>query len=617
MVDVNSLYPIVYDLIDEEHSYSSSLDKRYCVPPSPTSVTALAAPPSLYGTASVHHYYDDDDTHCDSPLRASSMQEDSYYSSQEASGGDSSFRRVQSTNALQQEAARDAVTETSHMRRNSAGDVREPVCYCSPRKASNTFDSTFVLTRQIDTGSSSSRSVWETIHRRTGIRYAVKIVDRQSLSKEENDSIYKEVRLLKKLQCDLNVDDDEDGDGDAATHQSNKNNNNNNNNKNHNNVLQLVDFFEEPSQFYIVTEYAQTNLLDYLLDLHDENASLGEDKVKILMQSILHSVQSIHAQNICHRDLKLENILLENSSDITSVRIADFGLAAELYPPTPTATAVGDEEKTTAAAATAASGGLTDKCGSLCYLAPEILQRERPYNTQVDMWSLGVIMYSIVAGVFPFMDRSRPTLIRKIMKGDYVFVKKDWSRMSRDATKFVASLLRVDPAKRMTIQDALNNNAWINPPTTMVLEIPNQEQQQQKQQQQVHLQQPLLEKEHLEMVHFDKQEQDSSTVRRTNCSKKKKIRFRRVFLKAIGRHGRRGDGGHFMVGRGGRHHKSAYGGGGDDDGDDQTMSVASSSDLQQLLYESNNNNSNNAHNMYAPGGVGGGKHHAPSSVFSV
>jgi len=596
-VDVNTLYPIVYDLIDEEYAYTETRDY---VPPSPTSV--VHAPLSLvYGH--VHHHSHDETGDCKNffPSSPSRMVVD--YSIEENDNGDDSVNseyqigdiiaRVQSSNSLQQlQATRDAPPPSSvPIRRNRVGgDVRDPVCYCTPRhKSANTFDSMFVLTRQIDVGSSLSRSVWETIQRRTGLRYAVKIVDRQSLSKVENDAINKEVRLLKKLQCDNEIVDVDEVDGSDSTDSCTITHTPTHTHAQHNNVLQLVDFFEEPSQFYIVTEYAQTNLLDYLLD-EDNKASLDEEHLKSLMKSILHGVQSIHAQNICHRDLKLENILLENSSDITSVRIADFGLAAELPTPiTPKSTKQKQQE------------GLTEKCGSLSYVAPEILQGERPYDTQVDMWSLGIIMYSIVTGVFPFVGRSREDLFRKIVKGEYAFLRKDWLPLSYEAKKFCSSLLRVNPRKRMTIEDALRH-PWICPPSapTPTVEIPQQEQQ--RQQLHVQLQQPMLEKEHFELVQFDKHHSNLSLhpplhpqyQKNTNGGnsntrvggKKHKKRLRRVFLKAIGRSGRK------QRNLGGTSHRYKNSVNGSID-DDQTMSVASSSDLQPIYEANTSSNKNN------------------------
>ena len=94
---------------------------------------------------------------------------------------------------------------------------------------------------------------------------------------------------MKKLQCDNEIVDVDEVDGSDSTNSCTINHTPTSTHAQYNNLLQLVDFFEEPSQFYIVTEYAQTNLLDYLLD-KDNKASLDEEHIKSLMKSILHGV---------------------------------------------------------------------------------------------------------------------------------------------------------------------------------------------------------------------------------------------------------------------------------------------------------------------------------------
>jgi calcium/calmodulin-dependent protein kinase (CaM kinase) II/calcium/calmodulin-dependent protein kinase I len=98
-------------------------------------------------------------------------------------------------------------------------------------------------------------------------------------------------------------------------------------------------------------------------------------------------------------------------------------------------------------------------CGSPSYVAPEILERE-PYNTQCDLWSLGVIVYILLGGYSPFDERNQNVLFKRIREGDYEFHPEHWGPVSDDAKDFIKRLLNVNPRKRMTAIQALNHK-WM------------------------------------------------------------------------------------------------------------------------------------------------------------
>lgn len=124
----------------------------------------------------------------------------------------------------------------------------------------------------------------------------------------------------------------------------------------------------------------------------------------------------------------------ENDSE---VKIADFGFAKKCLKPK----------------------SLTTQCGTPGYVAPEILEGT-PYDTQSDMWSLGVITYILLGGYPPFIEQNQRELFRKIRKGDYVFHEEYWGQVSKDAKNLISSLLTVDPAKRVAANAALQD-PWI------------------------------------------------------------------------------------------------------------------------------------------------------------
>jgi len=129
----------------------------------------------------------------------------------------------------------------------------------------------------------------------------------------------------------------------------------------------------------------------------------------------------------------------KNQSDDNDsrVKIADFGFAKRCPKPK----------------------SLTTQCGTPGYVAPEILEGT-PYDTQSDMWSLGVIAYILLGGYPPFIEQNQKELFRKIRKGDYEFHDEYWGQVSKDAKSLISSLLTVSPDKRLTAAKALKDK-WI------------------------------------------------------------------------------------------------------------------------------------------------------------
>lgn len=157
------------------------------------------------------------------------------------------------------------------------------------------------------------------------------------------------------------------------------------------------------------------------------------------MKRILSAVEYMHGLNIVHRDLKVQNILLENDSPNAEIKILDFGLSEQLFDP---------EE------------GVTNLRGTIYAFAPEVFTAHQPYNPKkVDMWAVGVIAYYMFSHEYPFWG-SKSKIEAKIKKCEYSFNANIWKTVSKSAKKFIAGLLEIDVDKRFTARDA-NNSEWI------------------------------------------------------------------------------------------------------------------------------------------------------------
>jgi fused-like protein len=153
----------------------------------------------------------------------------------------------------------------------------------------------------------------------------------------------------------------------------------------HENVIQLLDSFETNTEFCLITELAPGQLYEIL----EEDKKLPEGEIKFIARQLVAGLFYLHSNNIIHRDIKPQNILISANGII---KICDFGFARAI------------ESKAM----------ITSIKGTPLYMAPELL-REYPYNQKADLWSLGVILYELYVGQPPFYTNSFPTLMNKIM----------------------------------------------------------------------------------------------------------------------------------------------------------------------------------------------------------
>ncbi|CAH0486847.1 unnamed protein product [Peronospora farinosa] len=252
-------------------------------------------------------------------------------------------------------------------------------------------------------GSGSYSVVRESIHISSKRRFAIKCIKRADLSPDDDAAIQFEVAILHQMQ--------------------------------HPNIMTLEEFFVEPDYYYLVTEFVGGGeLFDRIVAKTFYTEKEARDLVKILIQAI----QYCHDQNIVHRDLKPENLLLMSANDDASIKLADFGFAKTVTPN---------------------DSGLVTTCGTPGYVAPEILEGTS-YGKPVDIWSIGVITYILLAGYPPFHDDSQPVLFQKIRKGKYYYDSPYWDNVSTNAKEFISKMLVVNPKDRATAQELMQHK-WI------------------------------------------------------------------------------------------------------------------------------------------------------------
>jgi serine/threonine protein kinase len=204
--------------------------------------------------------------------------------------------------------------------------------------------------------------VYKGYHRDTGKIVAVKQISKNKMEENELEVQNNEIELLKVID--------------------------------HPNVVQLVDYFEDPFSIYLVLEHLQGyNLMKFIAD----KQTMSQPVCKRIMRDIFTGLSYLHEIGIVHRDIKLDNIMmnvptLETSIEYAIPKLIDFGLATVLMP------------KETR----------TEGFGTIAYCSPEIISR-KPYTYATDIWSMGVCFYTLLSGFFPFMAYEKKNVVKNIL----------------------------------------------------------------------------------------------------------------------------------------------------------------------------------------------------------
>ncbi|XP_029932598.1 serine/threonine-protein kinase MARK2 isoform X3 [Myripristis murdjan] len=234
-------------------------------------------------------------------------------------------------------------------------------------------------------------------HVLTGKEVAVKIIDKTQLNSSSLQKLFREVRIMKLL--------------------------------NHPNIVKLFEVIETDKTLYLVMEYASGGeVFDYLV----AHGRMKEKEARAKFRQIVSAVQYCHQKCIVHRDLKAENLLLDADMNI---KIADFGFSNEFT--------LGNK--------------LDTFCGSPPYAAPELFQGKKYDGPEVDVWSLGVILYTLVSGSLPFDGQNLKELRERVLRGKYRIP----FYMSTDCENLLKKFLILNPSKRGSLEQIMRDR-WMN-----------------------------------------------------------------------------------------------------------------------------------------------------------
>ena len=234
-------------------------------------------------------------------------------------------------------------------------------------------------------------------HEITGEEFACKIVSKKRLISKGMDGRFEnEVRTLQLLR--------------------------------HPNIVQIFDIFKDSINYYIILEYCPYQQLYHYIS---DKGRFSEEESKFIFKQLVHAINYIHSKGIAHRDIKPENILL--STDL-KVKIVDFGFS----------TIISTDQL------------LKTPCGSPSYASPEIILG-KPYNGfKTDIWSLGIVLYTMCFGVLPWTKKNHSQHLTQIVSGDF-FIP---ASVSEECRELIFKMMIADPDERISIIEICKNE-WI------------------------------------------------------------------------------------------------------------------------------------------------------------
>lgn len=262
----------------------------------------------------------------------------------------------------------------------------------------------YIVGKQI--GQGAYATVRFGIHKDTGRKVAVKVYEKYKLlDPQRRKSVRREIKLMERMS--------------------------------HPNMVAFHDALDTPKQIYIIMEFVGGGSLHHYLKKHTCRR-VEETKAKRLFYQVCQGIKYCHDRHIVHRDVKLENLLLDENG---TVKIIDFGFST-IIPP-------GKKLKTF--------------CGTPSYMAPEIVARKEYSGFCADIWAMGVLLYALLCGCFPFKGQNDKDLYRKIVKG--VFYIPEF--VSQSSRALVTRILTVDMNRRPTVDEVLADPWFTSHPTEL------------------------------------------------------------------------------------------------------------------------------------------------------
>uniref|UniRef100_K4A6J2 Protein kinase domain-containing protein n=1 Tax=Setaria italica TaxID=4555 RepID=K4A6J2_SETIT len=247
-------------------------------------------------------------------------------------------------------------------------------------------------------GSGAYSQVWLGRHRARGAEVAVKEIAMERLSSKLRESLLSEVDILRRIR--------------------------------HPNVIALHDSIKDHGRIYLILEYCRGGDLHGYLQRHKR---VSETVAKHFIRQLASGLQMLRDNNVVHRDLKPQNILLVENNENSLLKIADFGFAKFLQP--------------FALAETL--------CGSPLYMAPEVMQAQK-YDAKADLWSVGVILYQLVTGIPPFNGDNQIQLLKNILRSREIQFPSD-CELSHGCIDLCRKLLRLNSVERLTVEEFVHH----------------------------------------------------------------------------------------------------------------------------------------------------------------
>ena len=248
-------------------------------------------------------------------------------------------------------------------------------------------------------GNGAFGKVFLATNRLTGLKVAIKTIEKEFITDQRTRrKIFQEVFIMKKLQ--------------------------------HRNVIRLLEVFESSRSVMIVLEYAGGG---DLLQIIKSRGKLQEIEGKGIFYQIIEAVKACHAMGVIHRDIKLDNILL--NSDFTEIKLCDFGVSRFAK----------------------AGERVNEQCGTPAYLAPEIIADQGYEPFYVDLWSMGVLLYAMLSATVPFKAKNLSDLHKLILKGKFEIP----SYFSANVADLIAKMLNPVPHFRISL-DEMKKHPWFN-----------------------------------------------------------------------------------------------------------------------------------------------------------
>ncbi|KAH8957803.1 hypothetical protein BDL97_07G109800 [Sphagnum fallax] len=258
----------------------------------------------------------------------------------------------------------------------------------------------YVVTEQI--GAGAFAVVWKAHHKQQlEFHVAIKEIITERLNKKLQESLRSEIAILRRTD--------------------------------HPNIIRLHDIVEAPNRIYLVLEYcAGGDLAAYI----QRYGRVSEATARHFMRQLGAGLQVLRNNNLIHRDLKPQNLLLSTNDSNAMLKIADFGFARLLQP----------------------QGMAETLCGSPLYMAPEILQSKK-YDAKADLWSVGAILYQLVTGRPPFSGNNHVQLLQNIIKTNEVrFPESVMTQLHPDGIDICRKLLRRNPVERLSFEEFFNHS---------------------------------------------------------------------------------------------------------------------------------------------------------------